>query len=94
MRENLNCLFLTKDWKICCAETVVLSLIWLYDVGIELNFKLLLDMDYLHMYSQISLKTTICSQQIFQCLVRNKQFKFSRVFEIKTKLDELGQVGN
>ena len=33
-------------------------------------------------YRYFSLKTTISSQQIFQCLVRNKQFKFSRVFLI------------
>ena len=31
-------------------------------------------------YRYISLKSTISSQHIFQCLVRNKQFKFSRVF--------------
>ena len=41
------------------------------------------------LYSQIRLKRTVSAQQIFQSLVRNKQFKFSRVFEIKTNLDEL-----
>ena len=46
-------------------------------------------------YRCFSLKTTISSQQIFQSLVRNKQFKFSRVFEIKTNLGELAeQLGN
>ena len=29
-RENSNSLFLTKQWKICCDETVLLSLICLY----------------------------------------------------------------
>ena len=37
-------------------------------------------------YSQIRLKRTVSAQQIFQSLVRNKQFKFSRGFEIKTNL--------
>ena len=46
-------------------------------------------------YSQIRLKTTVSAQQIFQSLVRNKQFKFSRVFDIKTNPGELAeQLGN
>ena len=43
-------------------------------------------------YSQIRLKTTVSAQQIFQSLVRNKQFKFSRIFEIKTNLVELAEL--
>ena len=34
-------------------------------------------------YRYFSLKTTISAQQIFQSLVRNKQFKFSRVFWVQ-----------
>ena len=46
----------------------------------------------LFLYSQIRLKRTVSVQQIFQSLVRNKQFKFSRVFEIKTNLVELAEL--
>ena len=37
-----------------------------------------------YIYRYFSLKTTISSQQIFQSLVRNKQFKFSRFFWVMT----------
>ena len=30
--ENSNSLFLTKQWKICCNETVLLSLIWYQEI--------------------------------------------------------------
>ena len=99
MERKLLCIFFIgvflmfyQEWKLFSNIEWFLRILWkmewcLGNTGTTTN-----DSPEHSVYSQIRLKSTVSVQQIFQYLVRNKQFKFSRIFEIKTNLVELAEL--